>query len=220
MPAHISAADSRFQPSTLSTYLAVHKQPPTDLSSSTEVSSHHYTLALQIQYNLQYQHSWTSLTIHTSSPSQSGQLLPRPLISGLPPRRIYVHPDDQLDELKRGLSEEEAEVEREWVLPTQLREKWSLKRLAEVFDSIEETPPDPPDDISSSLFEEDDDVVEEEESEGLRGRSILRKAMAMESENVGKKRRGGKRLLLATMSDDSTVVYYVVHDGIVKPRQN
>ena len=29
-----------------------------------------------------------------------------------------------------------------------------------------------------------------------------------------------KRMLLATVDDDSTVVYYVVHDGIVKPRQN
>ena len=29
-----------------------------------------------------------------------------------------------------------------------------------------------------------------------------------------------KRLLLATLDDDSTVVYYIVHDGIVKPRQN
>ena len=29
-----------------------------------------------------------------------------------------------------------------------------------------------------------------------------------------------KRALLATLDDDSTVVYYIVHDGIVKPRQN
>ena len=29
-----------------------------------------------------------------------------------------------------------------------------------------------------------------------------------------------KRVLLATVDDDSTVVYYIVHDGIVKPRQN
>jgi tRNA-splicing endonuclease subunit Sen15 len=32
--------------------------------------------------------------------------------------------------------------------------------------------------------------------------------------------RTTKRLLLATLDDDSTVVYYIVHDGIVKPRQN
>ena len=38
------------------------------------------------------------------------------------------------------------------------------------------------------------------------------------------KRAGGrsraKRVLLAILGDDSTVVFYIVHDGIVKPRQN
>lgn len=29
-----------------------------------------------------------------------------------------------------------------------------------------------------------------------------------------------KRILLATLHDDSTIVYYIMHDGIVKPRQN
>jgi len=36
----------------------------------------------------------------------------------------------------------------------------------------------------------------------------------------GNRRRGGKRVLLATVSDDSTIVYYIVHEGLVKPRQN
>lgn len=31
---------------------------------------------------------------------------------------------------------------------------------------------------------------------------------------------GNKRLTMGVVSDDSTVVYYVVHDGIVKPKQN
>lgn len=72
------------------------------------------------------------------------------------------------------------------MLPTHLKEKWSLRRFAEVFDAVGERPPD---------GEEDE------------GRKV-------------EKRRGGKRVLLATVSDDSTVVYYIVHDGIVKPRQN
>ena len=75
----------------------------------------------------------------------------------------------------------------EWVLPTHLKEKWSLRRFAEVFDAVGERPPS---------------GEEGDEGEGL------------------EKRRGGKRVLLATVSDDSTVVYYIVHDGIVKPRQN
>ena len=32
--------------------------------------------------------------------------------------------------------------------------------------------------------------------------------------------RRARRLLLAIIGDDSTIVYYIVHDGIVKPRQN
>ncbi len=86
------------------------------------------------------------------------------------------------------MKDDEVEVEREWVLPTHLREKWSLRRFAEVFDAIEE---EPPEDDRGQMWEE-----------------------------VKGKRRGGKRVLLATLGDDSTVVYYIVHDGIVKPRQN
>lgn len=44
-----------------------------------------------------------------------------------------------------------------------------------------------------------------------------------EDMSVGYEWRGErrqKRLLLATLHDDSTVVYYIMHDGIVKPRQN
>ncbi len=103
-----------------------------------------------------------------------------------------MHPDQQVEELKAGIEDEEVEVEREWVLPTHLQEKWSLRRFAEVFDAVGEEPP-----------------------EGDGG--------AMREEGTGKgkgKRRGGKRVLLATLGDDSTVVYYIVHDGIVKPRQN
>lgn len=88
-------------------------------------------------------------------------------------------------------------AEREWVLPTHLSEKWSLRRFAEVFDSIEAVP-DGKEDL-------DEDGKEEELNE------------------VGKHWRGmtrQKRVLLATLHDDSTVVYYIMHDGIVKPRQN
>lgn len=38
-----------------------------------------------------------------------------------------------------------------------------------------------------------------------------------QSEN---KWRKDKRMLMATAQDDSTIVFYIVHDGIVKPRQN
>lgn len=114
-----------------------------------------------------------------------------------------MHPDDQVEELKRGVKDGEGKVEREWVLPTHLKEKWSLKSFAEVFDAIEEEPPT--------------DVEEQSEVDGSN--------MDVDKGNVtdlrkSTERRGGKRLLLATVGDDSTVVYYIVHDGIVKPRQN
>ena len=99
-----------------------------------------------------------------------------------------MHPDQQVEELKAGVKEEDVRVEREWVLPTHLLEKWSLRRFADIFDGVQEEP-------------------EEGDGEQIRG-------------EMKGKRRGGKRVLLATLNDDSTVVYYIVHDGIVKPRQN
>ena len=95
------------------------------------------------------------------------------------------------------------EVEREWVLPTQLTEKWSLRRFAEVFDAVGELPERP----------ERVDEVEEVERKDVRDEG-------QKGRGKGEKRRGGKRVLLATVNDDSTIVYYIVHDGIVKPRQN
>ena len=168
-------------PSALTTLISSRSPPSTH-------SPHHYNLALQILHNLQYQHSWTSLHIHTHSPLTEAPL-PRPLISGLPPKRIYVHPDQQVEELKAGIKDEEVDVEREWVLPTHLLEKWSLRRFADVFDAVGEGPP-----------------------EDERGQDAGRQRKG--------KRGGGKRVLLATLGDDSTVVFYIVHDGIVKPRQN
>lgn len=166
----------------------------------------HLALALQIQHNLQYQHSWTALTLHTHSPL-TGALLPRPLLSGLPPQRLYVHPDEQIELLKEadrarkarkskfpgGSGEGDAaeaaeglevkvEPEREWVLPTRLCEKWTLRRLSSVFEGIGVVPPE-------------------------------------EKGNKNRWRRE-KRVVLASVDGDSTVVYYIVHDGVVKPRQN
>lgn len=150
-----------------------------------------------ILYNLQYQHDWTSLSIHTHS-SLTGLPLTRPLISGLPPRRIYVHPDEQLEILKAELEFGHhivQNVEPEWVLPSNLAEKWSLKKFAEVFDSINEVPP-------TEEAANDKEEIKSQLSQQWRGQKKL------------------KRVLLATSHDDSTVVYYIVHDGIVKPRQN
>ncbi|KAL8906423.1 MAG: hypothetical protein Q9207_002047 [Kuettlingeria erythrocarpa] len=177
------------QPSALTSFIEASK--PRDVSDPT---LHQHALAAQVLYNLQFQHDWTSLQIHTQSPTDH-QPLPKPLVSGLPPRRVYVHPDEQIEMLKHNIQEKDIPVEREWVLPTHLREKWSLRKFADVFDGITEVP------LAGKMGDQ------EKPEDGTRP-------------DQARSRRGGKRLLLATVGDDSTIVYYVVHDGIVKPRQN
>ncbi|KAF2243402.1 hypothetical protein BU26DRAFT_509921 [Trematosphaeria pertusa] len=170
------------------------------LSKQSHLPSLH-SLALQLQHNLQYQHSWTDLHVHTHSPV-TNEPLPRPLLSGLPPQRLYIHPDEQIELLKnadrerkarkagdKDTLEVKAEPEREWVLPTRLSEKWTLHRLADVFNGISKIPP-------------------EHASSGA------------EEERAVNPWRTKKRVVLATVDTDSTVVYYIVHDGVVKPRQN
>lgn len=102
----------------------------------------------------------------------------------------------QLELIKKGLSEEDVEPERIWVVPSALREKWTLRRFAECFEGV----PTPWENRES---EKD---IGDDEGDGKEMRKWA-------GDDV-------KRVLLATVDDDSTVVYYVVHDGIVKPRQN
>lgn len=221
----------------------------TSSSSSTESHHHHYyNLALQIAHNLHYQHLWTDIYLHHNTPSLREKSC-RPILSGLPPRRIYVHPDEQIALLQEKKKKEQKDEEgknggggdggmmpeiareREWVLPSQVREKWSLRRLGEVFDSIERVP------SSSSKVGSRDDGEEGEEGEAVLLFGRLRNEDDGDEGGEEEKVREGedgkegvvvnqwrenspKRLLLATLDDDSTVVYYIVHDGIVKPRQN
>lgn len=155
--------------------------------------SHLDALAEAIRYSLEHQHDWTELRIH-HIPG-----LVRPLISGLPPRRLYVHPDEQIEIIMAEKNREEPipqPPEFEWVLPTHLVEKMSIKAFAEAFDAISPVPPTDNPQESTDLEDED----------------------AQWKQWRGPKR--GKRILLATVQDDSSVTYYVMHDGIVKPRQN
>jgi tRNA-splicing endonuclease subunit Sen15 len=190
-------------PSQLTRLLGAH----TENSDSTNSQHQFLQLALQIKHNLEFQHRWTKIQLHTKSPL-TGEHLERPLLSGLPPRRIYVNPDEQVDLLRRETERKKQvkalakaspnesildedivlEPELEWVFPAHLREEWTLRRFGTLFDSIGPLPP--PGNVSSTIDE------------------------------PGTKWRTVKRALLATLQDDSTIVYYFVHDGIVKPRQN
>lgn len=98
-----------------------------------------------------------------------------------------------------GDGDYQKKIDREWVLPVDLREKWTLRQWAEVFDSIPAEPPGPKDAL-------------DEEHGGVR--------LDGKDDPVSLERRRKKRLVMGIVSGDSTVVYYIVHDGIVKPRQN
>jgi hypothetical protein len=201
----------------------------TTLLTSTSASSNpHSATAIQVLHNLQHQHLWTSLQIHdlqtpnvsVSSPSNSistEQLSSSPsyLISGIPPHRIYTHPDEQLFMLERGLRDDDIELERMFVVPTAHGQSWSLRKMAAVFDAL-------PEDEEESHAQSLDDAKES-------GDSAEKAAKLTEYYEYRRKARvtkewGGKRLLLAmvdrSMGGDGTVVYYVVQEGAVKPRQN
>lgn len=199
--AHLPPKTTNPHPSALQLLFESHPTPPT-----SPHPPYLHNLALQIAHNLRHQHLWTDVRIYTHAPTSTTPF-PRPLISGLPPQRLYVHPDEQIallqkqkDAGKTGMPDLRAE--REWVLPSHLREKWSLKRFGEVFDQISLVPGQGEGEL---LFENDGE-------EGVGGVNA-----EVEESNEW---RTTKRLLLATLDDDSTVVYYIVHDGIVKPRQN
>ncbi|KAK5130617.1 hypothetical protein LTR08_001876 [Meristemomyces frigidus] len=190
-------------------------QRPTASRSPSSLDANN--LALQVAHNLRFQHNWSDIRVHhRASERPSAHALPRPLITGLPPQRLYVHPDEQIEALNKQRNVGKAGwpemgAEREWVLPTHLRESWTLRRFAEVFDALS-TVPSP--ENGGALFNEADRmVVDGQEAEGEHG------ADGQQTPNPWRTTQP-KRLLLATLEDDSTIVYYVIHDGIVKPRQN
>lgn len=179
-------------------------------------TGHVLSLVSIVHKNLEHQADWSELRIH-STPN-----LPRPLISGVPLEAIYIDPDTNTVEVRKAqpgkeegvdLGQDEItdgdeygrKIDREWVLPVDLREKWTIRQWAEVFDSIPTEPPVP------GITE----VGPDNEPGGVR----LDNSEETPSLEAGTKKRK-KRLVMGIVSGDSTVVYYIVHDGIVKPRQN
>ncbi|KAK3357319.1 tRNA-splicing endonuclease subunit Sen15 [Lasiosphaeria hispida] len=164
------------------------------------MSSDHSTEALTkaVLNNLENQHDWTEIKVHIQAN------LPRPMIYGLPPKRLYVHPDEQIALIKAQKDRDEPihqTPELEWVLPLHLAEKWSPAQFAAVLDALDAVPPGG---IAEAAGGTDDAADAAADTQWKLWRSSKR----------------GKRLLLATVQDDSTITYYIMHDGIVKPRQN
>lgn len=170
-------------------------------------------LAIEVLHNLQHQHRWTDLKLYTvsspvsepstptSSPSRSRARSKSPrrattfLISGIPPRHSYLHPDLQKWLIKNDLdADESVTVQREWVLPLTLGEKWTLKQFCWVFDGLPER-----------------DVIQVRSNDGTGVANFEWK--------------DSKRVLLAMlahngMGGDGTITYYIMQEGEVKPRQN
>lgn len=165
------------------------KTTPTTMASPDHLDA----LTRVVLNNLEFQHDWITVQSHTQPNLQ------RPLIYGLPPKRLYVHPDEQIDIIKAEKDRGERipqEPEVEWVLPLHLTEKWSPAQFAAVFDAIDAIPP------GGAGEEAFDGNGSDAEWKLWRGP------------------KRGKRILLATVQDDSTVTYYWIFDGLVKPRQN
>ena len=116
------------------------------------------------------------------------------------------------------------------MLPTHIRERWTLRGLAAVFDWLPGPPPLSSSSSSGTLFVSNAGEGEKREGrEGAENEEAAREGAGEEDwvKGMGKggARRKGKwkrekRVLLAVVGDDSTVVYYVVLEGVVKPRQN
>ena len=159
------------------------------------MSSIEYTKALTrlVLENLEFQHDWTQLQMH-SHPD-----LPRDVIFGLPNKRLYIHPDEQVEIIKAEKDKDEPmvqEPEFEWVLPLHLAEKWTLEGFAALFDALDALPP------GAALAEQN------------------KGEQAQEQWKQWRTTKRAKRVLLAVVQDDSTIVYYFIHNDITKPRQN
>jgi tRNA-splicing endonuclease subunit Sen15, fungi type len=211
---------SKIAPAALQQLIAEHGSIESSFDEDISQWDLYYNLALAVMHNLQHQQRWTQLKLHTVSPLPPYDPLIRPLLSGLPPRRLYVHPDEQIEHLKQerdklktrtdsstpseqspmsaGAKDTDTDLPpvREWVLPVHIRETWTLSRLSSVFDGISNVPPDVEPGDTELIARSDDPIPSPS------------------------KWQTTKRVLLATVDDDSTIVYYIVHDGIVKPRQN
>lgn len=114
----------RPQPSALSTLLN---------TSGAKTPSE--AVPLEILHNLQHQHAWTGLKLHVVHVN-AGTSANIHIVSGVPPRHSYVHPDLTMQLVKHGMAESAIPVQREFVLPLAVGDSWTLKRFCAVFDAL------------------------------------------------------------------------------------
>ena|SRR2546423_853681 len=135
--------------------------PLTGLIDAASVKLRTNALPIEVLHNLRYQHSWTEIQVHNSqsssinaaafnalthndplstlSHSSKLELIHAPsvpLLSGIPPRPIYIHPDFQAHLVTHNLTEADVPAQREWVLPMSVGEKWTLERFCGLFEAL------------------------------------------------------------------------------------
>ncbi|KAJ5894125.1 hypothetical protein N7495_005816 [Penicillium taxi] len=202
------------------------------LIESTSTESPLAATTVQVLHNLQHQHNWTSLQTHDIS-SHASEISPSTLsasiavqtiISGIPPNRIYTHPDEQLYMLEKGLREEDLRPERLFVLPTAQGQSWSLRQMAGVFDSLGDIHILTEDESVSAAADASTEAENEAEAVNEAKEKLLEEFYVRKENAKLEKEWGSQRVLLAmvdkAMGGEGTVVYYVVQEGEVKPRQN
>ena len=211
-------------------FIASSNEPRGSLShkSLSEELTSHQRLTLQIAHNLRFQHHWTELYVHHIIPGSRFRVLPCPILSGLPPLRLHIHPDEQMgivqkqrNATKPGWPDLESPREREWVLPSHLQELWSVERFAALFDTLPVTPPDH--NLGSSLqrapwTQQGQSLQRDQELRADCSSSHASNTMDDPHPNPCRIQQP-KRLLLATPKEGSIIAYYAIYDGFVEPGQ-
>lgn len=82
-------------------------------------------LAALVQHNLTHHHLWTQLRLEEVNLPDNKTYT---LCTGVPPEQL--HPDDVI--------EDSTKLPREWVLPVNTQQQWSIREWAEVFKGIDE----------------------------------------------------------------------------------
>ncbi|KPI42134.1 uncharacterized protein AB675_5391 [Cyphellophora attinorum] len=171
------------------------------VSSSAPALAQVLALPTEILHNLQYQHTWKDLRLHqitadaalidipNDTPAKSHDTIPV-IISGQPPRHVYIHPDLQSVLIQHSLSAGTAiPPQREYVIPLSIAQKdVGVETLAGVFDALPTREP--------IAFGKSYDTWQDPK----------RVLLAMKAPDG--------------LGGDGTVAYYVCQEGEQKPRQN
>lgn len=165
-------------------------------------------------------------SLPSSTPSTpSSDTLTVPLISGLPPHHSYIHPDLQTYLLKHGIKDTDLPIQREYVLPLALGERWSLARFCGVFETL------PTRELvtvqAASATTRGGTTDANGDGSARAPRSVPNVTANTDGNQSGQAyvHKDQKRVLLGMRAregagGDGTVVYYLMQEGEVKPRQN